>query len=107
MAKQMEVLLKSVRKWDTDFLCIGNKNESFSVPQPEDITPRIMANLEYFRVNYTVCLALFALVSIVIYPQLLVLVCVFSGLWYALYTRPANTKFEVGAMILTMRHCKL
>merc|ERR1712062_918768 len=79
MAKQMEVLLKSVRKWDTDFLCIGNKNESFSVPQPEDITPRIMANLEYFRVNYAVCLALFALVSIVIYPRLLVLVCVFRG----------------------------
>merc|ERR1712032_1265018 len=55
-------------------------------------------------VNYAICLALFALVAIVVYPQLLVLVCVFSGLWYCLLTRPSYMKLQVGAAQITKRH---
>eukprot|EP00747_Dinoflagellata_sp_TGD_P186291 gnl/TRDRNA2_/TRDRNA2_43251_c0_seq1.p2 gnl/TRDRNA2_/TRDRNA2_43251_c0~~gnl/TRDRNA2_/TRDRNA2_43251_c0_seq1.p2 ORF type:complete len:170 (-),score=37.23 gnl/TRDRNA2_/TRDRNA2_43251_c0_seq1:134-643(-) len=104
IAKQVEAIAKRIRKWDTEFLCLGSKKESFSVPKPDEIVARVTANLEYFQVNYAVCLALFALIAIVVYPQLLVLVCVFSGLWYALLTRPANYKVQIGAALVTKRH---
>lgn len=104
LAKQAEAFLKRVRKWDTEFLCLGSSNEAFTVPRPEDLLPRVTANLDYFCVNYAICLALFALIAIVVYPQLLVLVCVFSGLWYGLVTRPAHIKVQLGALLVTKRH---
>mmetsp|Transcript_128145 Transcript_128145/g.358747 ORF Transcript_128145/g.358747 Transcript_128145/m.358747 type:complete len:169 (-) Transcript_128145:85-591(-) len=106
-AKQMEGFLKRVRKWDSEFLCLGNKSEAFTVPRAEDLLPRITANLDYFCVNYVVCLAIFALIAVVVYPQLLVLVCVFSGLWYALATRPANMKVQVGAAFLSKKQLQM
>mmetsp|Transcript_9522 Transcript_9522/g.25818 ORF Transcript_9522/g.25818 Transcript_9522/m.25818 type:complete len:170 (-) Transcript_9522:14-523(-) len=107
LAKKMEAFLKRVRKWDSEFLCLGNKTEAFSVPRPEELLTRITANLDYFCVNYAICLALFALIAVVVYPQLLVLVCVFSGLWYALMTRPANIKVQVGAAFVTKKHMQM
>merc|ERR1711957_554557 len=105
LAKNAEALLKRVRKWDTEFLCLGGaKVEAWSVPKVDELLPRVTANLDYFSVNYGICLALFSLIAIVIYPQLLVLVCVFSGLWYGLATRPAHLKIPVGANSLTKRH---
>ncbi|CAE8585765.1 unnamed protein product [Polarella glacialis] len=101
--KKIEAFLKRIRKWDTEFLSIGHP-EAFSVPKPDDILLRITANLDYFSVNYAVCLTLFALMSIVIYPQLLVMVCVFSGLWYGLWTRPNHIRLQVGAAFITKRH---
>jgi len=107
LAKKAEAFLKRVRKWDSEFLCLGNKQEVFSVPRPEELLPRITANLDYFCVNYAICLALFALIAVVVYPQLLVLVCVFSGLWYALMTRPSNIKVQVGAAFVTKKHMQM
>mmetsp|Transcript_6088 Transcript_6088/g.12358 ORF Transcript_6088/g.12358 Transcript_6088/m.12358 type:complete len:171 (-) Transcript_6088:73-585(-) len=104
LAKKAEAFLKRVRKWDTEFLCIGSKTEAFTVPKPEDLVPRVTANLDYFCVNYAICLTLFALIAIVVYPQLLVLVCVFSGLWYGLLTRPPHMKMQVGSMLITKLH---
>eukprot|EP00439_Symbiodinium_sp_Y106_P060425 s583_g8.t3 len=103
--KKLETFLKRIRKWDTEFLCIGkNAAEVFNVPKPEEVVPRITANLDYFSVNYAVCLAVFALTSIVVYPQLLVLVCVFSGLWYGLLTRPNHMRLQIANALLTKRH---
>ncbi|CAJ1358327.1 unnamed protein product, partial [Effrenium voratum] len=51
-----------------------------------------------------VCLAIFALTAIVVYPQLLVLVCVFSGLWYGLLTRPNHLRVQVASALVTKRH---
>jgi len=105
LAKKAEVLLKRVRKWDTEFLCLGSGNkDSFNVPRPEEILPRVTANVDYFCINYAICLALFALVAVVVFPQLLVLVCVFSGLWYGLLTRPPHMKLQVGAAIVSRLH---
>eukprot|EP00931_Biecheleriopsis_adriatica_P089634 TRINITY_DN63725_c0_g1_i1.p2 TRINITY_DN63725_c0_g1~~TRINITY_DN63725_c0_g1_i1.p2 ORF type:complete len:171 (-),score=39.20 TRINITY_DN63725_c0_g1_i1:73-585(-) len=105
VVKQLEAFLKRIRKWDTEFLCVGkNTAEAFNVPKPEELLPRVTANLDYFCVNYAVCLALFALIAIVVYPQLLVLVCVFSGLWYILLTRPNHLRVQVGAVLVTKRH---
>mmetsp|Transcript_71049 Transcript_71049/g.201358 ORF Transcript_71049/g.201358 Transcript_71049/m.201358 type:complete len:175 (-) Transcript_71049:74-598(-) len=108
-AKKAEAFLKRVRKWDTEFLCLGSaqaggQKEGFTVPRPEELLDRVTTNLDYFCVNYAICLALFALVAIVVYPQLLVLVCVFSGLWYGLLTRPAHMKLQVGSVLATKRH---
>ena len=51
--KKVESFLKRIRKWDTEFLCIGKTaGEVFNVPKPEEVLPRIMANLDYFCVNY-------------------------------------------------------
>eukprot|EP00933_Yihiella_yeosuensis_P069672 TRINITY_DN7644_c2_g1_i1.p1 TRINITY_DN7644_c2_g1~~TRINITY_DN7644_c2_g1_i1.p1 ORF type:complete len:168 (-),score=13.42 TRINITY_DN7644_c2_g1_i1:56-559(-) len=104
VVQKLETFLKRIRKWDSDFLGLGGKTEAFNVPKPEDVLPRVTANLDYFCVNYSVCLALFFLIEIVIYPQLLVLVCVFSGLWYGLYTRPSHIRMQVGAILLTKLH---
>mmetsp|Transcript_33358 Transcript_33358/g.72883 ORF Transcript_33358/g.72883 Transcript_33358/m.72883 type:complete len:164 (-) Transcript_33358:259-750(-) len=104
LAKQAETMLKRVRKWDTEFLCVGSQKDSFNVPPPEQLLARVTVNLEYFSVNYAICLALFALIAVVVYPQLLVLVCVFSGLWYGLATRPSYLKIQVGAALLTKKH---
>eukprot|EP00930_Biecheleria_cincta_P088143 TRINITY_DN77386_c0_g1_i1.p1 TRINITY_DN77386_c0_g1~~TRINITY_DN77386_c0_g1_i1.p1 ORF type:complete len:173 (-),score=34.74 TRINITY_DN77386_c0_g1_i1:22-540(-) len=103
IVKQVEAFLKRMRKWDTEFLCVKSK-DAFNVPKPEELLPRITANLDYFCVNYAVCLTLFALISIVIYPQLLVMVCVFSGLWYGLLTRPGHLRVQVGAQVITKKH---
>merc|ERR1719182_1315467 len=100
LAKQAEALLKRLRKWDTEFLCIGTKKESFNVPTPEEAVKRISANLEYFLVNYAIVAAMFVLVAIVVYPLLLVLVSIFSGLWYLVLSRPSNFKVQVGAVLL-------
>eukprot|EP00440_Ansanella_granifera_P016641 gb/GFBE01018077.1/.p1 GENE.gb/GFBE01018077.1/~~gb/GFBE01018077.1/.p1 ORF type:complete len:175 (+),score=44.71 gb/GFBE01018077.1/:1-525(+) len=105
VVKKVETFLKRIRKWDTEFLCVGkNAAEAFNVPKPEELIPRVTANLDYFCVNYAVCLALFALIAIVVYPQLLVLVCVFSGLWYVLLTRPNHIRVQLGAALITKRH---
>jgi len=104
LVKSTEAFLKRVRKWDQEFLALGDKKEGFNVPKPDDLLPRITANLDYFAVNYAICLALFFLVAIVVYPQLLVLVCVFSGLWYALLTRPPHIQMKIGTQMLTKRH---
>merc|ERR1712217_603616 len=53
-----------------------------------------------------ICLALFTLIVIVVCPQLLVLVCVFSGLWYGLLTRPSNMTVQLGAIAVTKQHMK-
>uniref|UniRef100_A0A7S3U4T7 PRA1 family protein n=1 Tax=Strombidinopsis acuminata TaxID=141414 RepID=A0A7S3U4T7_9SPIT len=106
MAKNVEQFLKRVRKWDVEFLCLGQTKESFNMPRPEDAMARMTANLEYFAANYAFCLALFALIAVVIYPQLLVLVCCFSGLWYALLTRPPHIKVQVAAILVTKSHMK-
>eukprot|EP00927_Polykrikos_kofoidii_P016130 TRINITY_DN1724_c0_g1_i1.p1 TRINITY_DN1724_c0_g1~~TRINITY_DN1724_c0_g1_i1.p1 ORF type:complete len:182 (+),score=22.51 TRINITY_DN1724_c0_g1_i1:43-546(+) len=104
LVKQAESILKRVRKWDTEFLCLGTKKESFNVPQPDEVMTRITANLDYFRVNYGICLTVFALLSVIIYPNLLVLLCVFSVLWYALLTQPAHLRIQVGAVLVTRKH---
>mmetsp|Transcript_51 Transcript_51/g.148 ORF Transcript_51/g.148 Transcript_51/m.148 type:complete len:172 (-) Transcript_51:228-743(-) len=104
LAKKAEAFLKRVRKWDTEFLCLNNKNEAFSVPRPEELMERVTANIDYFSVNYAICLMIFALVAIVVFPQLLVLVCVFSGLWYALLTRPPHMKIQVGQVMISKKH---
>lgn len=104
LAKKAEALVHDIRKWDTEFCCIGTKKESFTIPKADELAPRIQENLKYFAVNYAICLTFFALVAIVVYPQLLVLVCVFSGLWYGVLTRPSNFKVQVGATLLTKRH---
>lgn len=46
---------RRIRKWDTEFLCIGAN--AFNVPKPEEVLPRITANLDYFCVNYAAPLA--------------------------------------------------
>jgi len=102
-AKQAEAYLKRLRKWDTEFLCVGTKKEAFSVPKPDEAIHRMQANLDYFLVNYMICSALLTLIAIVIYPQLLVLVCVFSGLWYGLLTRPSNFKIQMGAALIAKK----
>mmetsp|Transcript_55629 Transcript_55629/g.180525 ORF Transcript_55629/g.180525 Transcript_55629/m.180525 type:complete len:203 (+) Transcript_55629:688-1296(+) len=108
LAKKAEAFLKRSRKWDSEFLCLGSKQqEAFSVPRPEELLPRITANLDYFCVNYCICLTLFAIVAIVVYPQLLVLVSVFSVLWYMLLTRPSHIKVQVGALLVTKKHFQM
>eukprot|EP00929_Paragymnodinium_shiwhaense_P002202 TRINITY_DN102416_c0_g1_i1.p1 TRINITY_DN102416_c0_g1~~TRINITY_DN102416_c0_g1_i1.p1 ORF type:complete len:202 (-),score=36.58 TRINITY_DN102416_c0_g1_i1:90-608(-) len=102
--KHAEAVLKRVRKWDTEFCCLGTKKDMFIVPQPDEVMPRISANVDYFRVNYGICVAFMIFVAIVVYPQLLVLVCVFSGLWYGLNMQPDNLKIKVGASTITKRH---
>lgn len=103
--KKVESFLKRIRKWDTEFFCVGKAaSEVFNVPKPEEVLPRITANLDYFCVNYAVCLAIFALTAIVVQPQLLVLVCVFSGLWYGLLTRPNHWRLQVAQALVTKRH---
>merc|ERR1712217_88490 len=100
LAKKAEEFVKLIRPWDKEFLCFGTKKEAFSVPKVEELMPRVTANIEYFAVNYAICLFLFALIAIVVYPQLLVLVCVFSGLWYGLLTRPPHMNMQVGSMLI-------
>lgn len=52
---QVESFLKRIRKWDTEFFCVGKAaSEVFNVPKPEEVLPRITANLDYFCVNYAV-----------------------------------------------------
>mmetsp|Transcript_81470 Transcript_81470/g.170389 ORF Transcript_81470/g.170389 Transcript_81470/m.170389 type:complete len:171 (+) Transcript_81470:189-701(+) len=107
-AKHAEALLKRVRKWDSDFFVFGSKqHEAFSVPTPDEILPRITTNLDYFCVNYAICLAIFALIAVVVYPQLLVLVCIFSAAWYALLTRPGHMKIQVGAALISKQHLQM
>mmetsp|Transcript_75975 Transcript_75975/g.180714 ORF Transcript_75975/g.180714 Transcript_75975/m.180714 type:complete len:167 (-) Transcript_75975:210-710(-) len=103
LAKRAEAFLKQVRKWDVEFLCIGGKGEGFTVPKPDDVLIRMTANLNYFSANYLICFALFVLVAIVVLPQLLVLVCIFGGMWYALSTRPAHFTIEVGTTKIMKR----
>mmetsp|Transcript_44553 Transcript_44553/g.102873 ORF Transcript_44553/g.102873 Transcript_44553/m.102873 type:complete len:167 (-) Transcript_44553:60-560(-) len=107
LAKRAEAFLKQVRKWDVEFLCIGGKGEGFTVPKPDDVLVRMTANLNYFSANYLICFALFVLVAIVVYPQLLVLVCIFGGMWYALSTRPAHFTIEVAGTKIMKRHMQL
>merc|ERR1712196_61397 len=43
-------------------------------------------------------------VAIVVYPTLLVQVCVFSGLWYGILTRPSHFMLQIGHMKIQKRH---
>mmetsp|Transcript_6556 Transcript_6556/g.10538 ORF Transcript_6556/g.10538 Transcript_6556/m.10538 type:complete len:170 (+) Transcript_6556:90-599(+) len=104
MSAKAQQMVKNIRPWDKEFLCFGTKKEAFSVPKVEEITPRVSANIEYFAANYLICLMFFSLVAIIVYPQLLVLVCVFSGLWYGVLTRPAHFMVQIGAMQIQKRH---
>ena len=52
---QVESFLKRIRKWDTEFFCVGKAaSEVFNVPKAEEVLQRITANLDYFCVNYAV-----------------------------------------------------
>eukprot|EP00419_Tripos_fusus_P027849 CAMPEP_0172726452 /NCGR_PEP_ID=MMETSP1074-20121228/90732_1 /TAXON_ID=2916 /ORGANISM="Ceratium fusus, Strain PA161109" /LENGTH=168 /DNA_ID=CAMNT_0013553471 /DNA_START=62 /DNA_END=568 /DNA_ORIENTATION=+ len=104
LAKRAEAFLKRIRKWDTEFFCVGDRQEAFTIPKPDELLERITTNLDYFCVNYALCLVLFLLVAVVIYPKLLMLVCFFSGLWYALLTRPPHMILEVGPVRATRWH---
>ena len=43
---QVESFLKRIRKWDTEFLCIGKSaGEVFNVPKPEEAEAVALARL--------------------------------------------------------------
>merc|ERR1719374_536273 len=56
--------------------------------------------------NYVVCLVVITVAAIIFNPHLLVLVCSFSALWYALLTRPPNLTVKVGELLVSKKHLK-
>lgn len=102
--KRTSEFLKLIRRWDTEFLCMGTKKDSFSAPRPEELQQRINANLEYFLMNYLVIIAALAILAVVFHPLLLVMVVTFCALWTWLLSKPPNFKIQVQNYLVTRKH---
>lgn len=87
------MLLKNIKKWDTEFLNPG----MISFPT-QDTPRRLLSNIDYFFSNYVIIFVLLSTLSLVFHFSLLIEVAVSGLLW-----QYAQTKSSVWKGILTNR----